>query len=69
MPTRSGLPPRRWTTSGRLPTAQYQHRPHRSLHGAAPLKPLPKPVDLKKYGVLGHTRIGAPTINEYRLVA
>src|ERR1022692_3282978 len=23
-----------------------QHRPHRSLHGAAPLKPLPEPVDL-----------------------
>jgi transposase InsO family protein len=22
-----------------------QHRPHRSLHGAAPLKPLPEPVD------------------------
>ena len=22
------------------------HRPHRSLHGAAPLKPLPEPVDL-----------------------
>ena len=23
-----------------------QHRPHRSLSGAAPLKPLPEPVDL-----------------------
>ena len=28
-----------------------QHRPHRSLHGAAPLKPLPEPVDLDHYRV------------------
>jgi hypothetical protein len=27
-------------------SALNQHRPHRSLHGAAPLKPLPEPVDL-----------------------
>ena len=27
-------------------THHNQHRPHRSLHGAAPLKPLPEPVDL-----------------------
>jgi putative transposase len=26
------------------PTHHSQHRPHRSLHGAAPLKPLPEPV-------------------------
>src|SRR5580692_2781354 len=26
-----------------------QHRPHRSLHGAAPLKPLPEPIDLDLY--------------------
>jgi putative transposase len=26
-----------------------QHQPHRSLHGAAPLKPLPEPVDLARY--------------------
>jgi len=26
-----------------------QHRPHRSLHGAAPLKPLPEPANLDQY--------------------
>jgi putative transposase len=45
-----------------------QHRPHRSLDGAAPLKPLPEPVDLEKYRVRKHARVGG-TINEYRLVA
>jgi putative transposase len=45
-----------------------QHRPHRSLHGAAPLKPLPEPVDLDQYRVRRHTRVGG-LINEYRLVA
>ena len=52
---------------------QYQthhnlHRPHRSLDAAAPLKPLPKPVDLEQYRVRRQTRVGG-TINEYRLVA
>jgi transposase InsO family protein len=28
-----------------------QHRPHRSLDAAAPLKPLPEPVDLDRYHV------------------
>jgi len=28
-----------------------QHRPHRSLAAAAPLKPLPEPVDLDRYHV------------------
>jgi hypothetical protein len=28
-----------------------QHRPHRSLHSAAPLKPLPQPVILDQYRV------------------
>ncbi len=28
-------------------THHNQHRPHRSLHGAAPLKTLPEPVDLE----------------------
>ncbi len=32
-----------------------QHRPHRSLHGAAPLKPLPEPVDLEQYRVRRHS--------------
>jgi putative transposase len=45
-----------------------QHRPHRSLNGAAPLKPLPEPVDLEQYRVRRHTRVGGP-VNEYRLVA
>jgi putative transposase len=49
-------------------THHNQHRPHRSLHGAAPLKPLPEPVDLEQYRVRRHTRVGG-LINEYRLVA
>jgi putative transposase len=44
-----------------------QHRPHRSLHGAAPLKPLPEPINLDHYRVRRHTRVGG-LINEYRLV-
>ena len=45
-----------------------QHRPHRSLDAAAPLKPLPEPVVLDRYRVRrqAHT---ACLINEYRLVA
>jgi putative transposase len=43
-----------------------QHRPHRCLHGAAPLKP--EPVDLEQYRVRRHSRVGG-LINEYRLVA
>src|ERR1019366_8162549 len=34
-----------------------QHRPHRSLHGAAPLKQLPEPVDRDQYRVRRHTRV------------
>jgi putative transposase len=45
-----------------------QHRPHRSLHGAAPLKPLPEPVDLGRYRVRKQARVGG-LINEYCLVA
>ncbi len=44
------------------------HRPHRSLHAAAPLKPLPQPVDLDQYRIRKHARV-CGTINEYRLVA
>jgi putative transposase len=45
-----------------------QHRPHRSLDAAAPMKPLPELVDLDQYRVRrqAHT---ACLINEYRLVA
>jgi transposase len=49
-------------------THHNQHRPHRSLHAAAPLKPLPEPVDLGQYRVRKQTHAGA-LINEYRLVA
>ena len=49
-------------------THHNQHRPHRSLHSAAPLKPLPQPVVLGQYRVRRQTRAGG-TINEYRLVA
>ena len=49
-------------------THHNQHRPHRSLHGAAPLKPLPEPVDLKQYRVRRHTRVGG-LVHEYCLVA
>jgi transposase InsO family protein len=49
-------------------THHNQHRPHRSLDGAAPLKPPPEPVDLAKYRVRKHARAGG-TINEYRLIA
>lgn len=45
-----------------------QHRPHRSLHGAAPLKPLPEPVDLGQYRIRRQAQVGG-LINEYRLVA
>jgi len=49
-------------------THHNQHRPHRSLHSAAPLKPLPKPVVLEQYRVRRRTRVSG-TIHEYRLVA
>jgi putative transposase len=49
-------------------THHNQHRPHRSLHSAAPLKPLPQPVILAQHRVRRQTRAGG-TINEYRLVA
>jgi hypothetical protein len=47
---------------------QNRHRPHRSLNAAAPLKPLPEPVDLGRYRVRRDTRVGG-VISEYRLVA
>jgi putative transposase len=49
-------------------THHNQHRPHRSLHGTAPLKPLPEPVDLGQYRVRRQARVGG-LINEYRLVS
>jgi putative transposase len=45
-----------------------QHRPHRSLDAAAPLKPQPEPVDPDRYRVPTQTHAGC-LINEYRLVA
>jgi putative transposase len=44
------------------------HRPHRALDAAAPLKPLPEPVDLGQYRVRRQARVGG-LIGEYRLVA
>ena len=44
------------------------HRPHRSLHAAAPLKPLPQLVDLDQYGIRKRACAGG-LINEYRPVA
>jgi putative transposase len=49
-------------------THHNQHRPHQSLNAAAPLKPLPEPVDLEQYRVRRQTRAGG-AINEYHLVA
>jgi hypothetical protein len=46
----------------------HNQRPHRSLHGAAPLKPLPEPADLEQYRIRRRARV-AGLINEYRLVA
>ena len=48
-------------------THHNQHRPHRSLDAAAPLKPLPEPVDLDQYRVQRQARARG-LINEYRLV-
>ena len=45
-----------------------QHRPHRSLNAAAPLKLLPEPVDLEQYRVRRPTHVGG-LIGEYHLVA
>jgi putative transposase len=45
-----------------------QHRPHRSRHGAAPLKPLPEPVDLDLYRIRRRAHVTG-MINEYHLVA
>jgi putative transposase len=49
-------------------THHNQHRPHRSLHGAAPLKPLPEPVDLDLYRIRRQAHVDG-MINEYHLVA
>jgi len=49
-------------------THHNRHRPHRSLDAAAPLKPLPEPVDLEQYRVRKQARVSG-LINEYRLVA
>jgi hypothetical protein len=49
-------------------THHNQHRPHRALDAAAPLKPLPEPADLDQYRALKQARVSG-LINEYRLVA
>ncbi len=49
-------------------THHNRHRPHRALDAAAPLKPLPEPVDLDQYRVRRQARVGG-LIHEYHLVA
>jgi putative transposase len=49
-------------------THHNQHRPHRSLSGAVPLKPLPGPVDLDLCRIRKQAQVGG-LVNEYRLVA
>jgi putative transposase len=50
-------------------THDNEHRPHRSLQQAAPLKQLPTPVhDLDAVRVSRHDRIGG-VIHEYKLAA
>jgi transposase len=49
-------------------THHNQHRPRSYLYGAAPLKPLPEPVDLDQHRVRKHAHVGG-LINEYHLVA
>jgi hypothetical protein len=49
-------------------THHNRHRPHRSPDSAAPLKPLPEPVDPEQHRVRKRPRVGG-MINEYRLVA
>jgi putative transposase len=49
-------------------TPRNQHRPHRALRAAAPLKPPPQPVDLDQYRVRKRARAGG-RINEYHPVA
>lgn len=48
-------------------THHDQHRPHRSLDAAAPLEPLPEPVDLDQYRIQRQARVRG-LINGYRLV-
>ena len=45
-----------------------QHRPHRRMHGAAPLKPLPEPADLARHRIRKRPRVSG-LINEDHLVA
>ncbi len=49
-------------------THHNQHRPHRSLNAAAPLNPLPQPVNLDQCRVRKQVHVGS-LINEYRLIA
>ena len=49
-------------------TCHNQHRPHPCPHGAAPLKPLPQPVDLSQCRIRKQARV-SELINEYRQIA
>jgi hypothetical protein len=54
--------------STRLSCRSKSKRMRSSLHGAAPLKPLPEPVDLEQYRIRRRACV-AGLINEYHLVA
>ncbi|HEU0127616.1 MAG TPA: integrase core domain-containing protein, partial [Pseudonocardiaceae bacterium] len=45
-----------------------EHRPHRTLHHAAPLKPLPPPASQSVFGLRRRDRLGG-LIHEYTQVA
>ena len=53
---------------GPVPDPPQSAPAHRSLHGAAPLKPLPEPADLGQCRVRRQTHVSG-LIHEYRLVA
>jgi hypothetical protein len=67
-PTRAHGRNSRSSPRSSIRAAHHQHRPHRFLSGAAPLKPLTEPVDLGQHRVRTKTRISG-LINEYHLVA
>ena len=65
--TASGVPARVRTLS-LSSSARQSYRPSSTPIRAAPLTPLPEPVDREQYRVRRHTRAGG-LVNEYRLVA
>ncbi|MER5917247.1 integrase, partial [Streptomyces sp. NPDC001982] len=62
----------RWIQTCRFETFYNGHRPHRTLKQAAPLRPLPEPIDLpaqiEHLDVRRRDRLGG-TLHEYQRVA